>query len=111
MPDQSWGTPRNWTRLCLTVNEFKNLYGTFPTAANLGVRAVFEIRRPLTMSEWRKLNRRLPIRVNPLDDWEVEVSNDSGGELNYAEVRVSAEGHREAEIWLGDLFAGCYSIP
>jgi hypothetical protein len=110
MPDQSWGTPRNWIRLCAAVQEFKNQHGTFPTTANLGVRAVFDIRKPLKVSEWRKLNRRLPIRVNPLDDWEIEVSDHLGRKLKYRDVRLSPDGHEEATAWLGNFYEGCYSI-
>jgi hypothetical protein len=72
---------------------------------------VEDINQPLTVEERKQLNHRLPIQVNAVEDWAILVRDNNGNALDYANVRFSAEGHRAAEVWLGNFYWHAYSIP
>lgn len=104
-------TPRNWIRLTATVDAFKRRYGHVPTTAKLGTKTIDDVRENLTDQEWKGLNRILPIQVSPLSEWEIEVSDNNGNRLNYRDVTLTGgDGYRDAEVFLGDVFRGCFSV-
>lgn len=107
-------SPKNWWRLCILCQDFKNRHGHFPTSATLGSGAVEDILFYLPESKWREVNTKLPIVTDESDPWRIEVSDGEGRALSYGDSALDGE-NREAVMWLGQfihLVQECpYTLP
>lgn len=93
------GESKNWIRLLITLNGFRNRYGHWPTAISIEPHFFEELQDKLTPADFKKLQSKLKLIQDDINPFQCH--DEMGNQFNYGEALADKKKDKHNPIeWL-----------